>query len=124
VLKKFYEAGITSKLVKTAEILTRIKETYSPLAKETESAVLDSYNRVNLLILDEFGGKNKGAKLTQTEKALIFEIIDYRYERMLPTVIISNMAKEQLEAFIGDEGILDRLLQHCTEVVFNWESYR
>lgn len=38
----------------------------------------------------------------------MFEIINTRYERMRPTILISNQSKEELSAFIG-ERVIDRM---------------
>ncbi|HBH7937850.1 TPA: ATP-binding protein, partial [Escherichia coli] len=47
-----------------------------------------------------------------------------RYERMKPTILISNQSKDELSAFIG-ERVIDRMNDGggCT-LAFTWDSYR
>lgn len=58
------------------------------------------------------------------KKMILFEIINTRYEKMRPTILISNLTREELVTFIG-ERVLDRMSDGggCT-LAFTWESYR
>ena len=72
------------------------------------------------MIIDEVGVQFG----SEAEKLIMFEIINTRYERMKPTILISNQTKEELAAFIG-ERVLDRMSDGggCT-LSFTWDSYR
>jgi DNA replication protein DnaC len=87
------------------------------LRGSSESEVLDYYGECKLLVIDEIGRQ----KFTSFELNLFFEIIDRRWNNVLPTTIISNLtAKEFSELY--SLAILDRL--RPVEVRFNWESMR
>ena len=60
----------------------------------------------------------------KNEAPAMFEIINTRYERMKPTILISNQSKDELSAFIG-ERVIDRMNDGggCT-LAFTWDSYR
>jgi DNA replication protein DnaC len=98
------------------------KSRYIPSANttlygSTESEVLDYYGECRLLIIDEIGRQ----KFTEFELNLFFEIIDRRWNNVVPTTIITNLtAKEFSELY--SVAILDRL--QPVEVRFNWESMR
>jgi DNA replication protein DnaC len=83
----------------------------------SESEILDYYGDCKLLIIDEIGRQ----KFNDFELNLFFEIIDRRWNNVLPTTIITNLsAKEFSELY--SLAILDRL--RPIEVRFNWESMR
>lgn len=97
-----------------------VKETYNRNSDESETEVLASFIRPSLLILDEVGAQFG----SDTEKLILFEIINGRYERMRPTIVVSNLAKESLGTFLG-ERVVDRLRENGGRlVVFDWASYR
>lgn len=55
---------------------------------------------------------------------VVSALIINEYERMKPTILISNQTREELAAFIG-ERVLDRMSDGggCT-LSFTWDSYR
>jgi DNA replication protein DnaC len=83
----------------------------------SEQIVIDNLGSCRLLILDE-AGRQKG---TSFEHNLLFEIIDKRWNNMLPTTIIGNINKREFANLYG-AGTLDRLQPETIE--FNWESRR
>jgi DNA replication protein DnaC len=84
---------------------------------ETESDVLNYYGECKLLIIDEIGRQ----KFSDFEKNLFFDIIDRRWNNVLPTTIITNLTAEEFSELYS-VAILDRL--RSVEVRFNWESMR
>lgn len=101
-------------------IARKFKSTWSKNATETESDVIRIYTNPDLLIIDEVGVQFG----SEAEKLILFEIINTRYERMKPTILISNQTREELGAFIG-ERVIDRMSDGggCT-LAFTWDSYR
>lgn len=59
---------------------------------------------MDLLIIDEVGVQFGSA----AEMAILQEIINARYESILPTILISNLSPEELWAFISPR-IADRI---------------
>lgn len=88
-------------------------------AKRSKVEVFDFYGSTPMLVIDEFGTGGKQA----TEKELIANIIDMRYENDLPTVLISNLDKKQIIGILGNR-IFDRLKEICTSIEFTGESKR
>jgi DNA replication protein DnaC len=109
--------------VRFASVMTAVrtvKETYSKGSDDTERDALNEFIYPRLLVLDEVGAQFG----SDTEKLILFEIINGRYEQMKPTVVISNLAKEALGEFIGERSI-DRLRENGGRLVaFDWASYR
>lgn len=114
------EKGKSAIFTSVMGAIRRVKETYSKGSDETEGYVIDQFTRPDLLILDEVGVQFG----SDTEKLILFEIINGRYERMRPTIVISNLAKDALAQFIGERAF-DRLREGGGRLIaFDWPSYR
>ncbi len=86
----------------------------------SEQSIIDKYINIDLLILDEVGVQMG----TDSEKILIYEIINGRYEKYKPTIILSNLSFEGITKYLGVRSI-DRLKnKHGSMVVMDWKSYR
>lgn len=117
VIREFRSSvGFTTAL----RIARNFKSTWSKGSVRTEDEVIEQYTNRDLLIIDEVGVQFG----SDAEKLIMFEIINTRYERMKPTILISNQTREELSAFIG-ERVIDRMNDGggCT-LSFTWESYR
>lgn len=61
---------------------------------------------------------------SETEKLILFEILNGRYEHVLPTILISNLTETELIQYIGTR-CHDRLQEGGgASLSFLWESYR
>ncbi|XUA17467.1 ATP-binding protein [Citrobacter sp. OP27] len=102
------------------KIAREFKSTWSKASTRCEDDVIGFFTCADLLIIDEVGVQFG----SEAEKLIMFEIINTRYERMKPTILISNQNKEELAAFIG-ERVIDRMNDGggCT-LAFTWDSYR
>jgi DNA replication protein DnaC len=123
IVKGFLRTRKTVRLIKLAKLLRQIRETYSPKAKESESQILDRLKALDLLILDEVGVKAKDGATTESDKALLYEIVDDRYENIKPTILISNLNKADLDAYLAEERVIDRL-KGAKIILFDWKSFR
>ncbi|HBM9260226.1 TPA: ATP-binding protein [Citrobacter freundii] len=102
------------------KIAREYKSTWSKGSSRTEDDVIRYFTKPDLLIIDEVGVQFG----SDAEKLIMFEIINTRYERMKPTILISNQTREELAEFIGERA-LDRMSDGggCT-LSFTWDSYR
>lgn len=105
----------------TASSMSRaVKSTYSKDSQRTEHDVIREFSNKALLVVDEVGAQRK----TENELLIIQEIIDNRYQNVLPTILISNLAEDELAEYIGERA-LDRMYENGGAVVaFDWESHR
>ncbi len=110
--------------------IRRIKETWRRDSKETENQAIAALVFPDLLILDEVGQQFG----SDTEKLILFDVLNERYEKRKPTLLLANVPlddyedegriKPGLKSFLG-ERIIDRLREDGGEfVVFDWESKR
>lgn len=108
------------RIVKLSDLVRDVKATWGKEAKKSEREVMDYYSTVALLIIDEIGVQFG----SETEKMFVTEIIDNRYQAMIPTVLISNLDSDGVKKCIGDRSY-DRLREDGGRVIaFDWESHR
>lgn len=80
----------------TSDLLEKIKKTYD--AEEPTTDVVRLYSEVDFLILDDVGVE----KLTDWSLEKLYQIINYRYEFLKPTIFTSNLALSELASTTGD----------------------
>lgn len=109
-----------AKFSSVLQAVRSVKETFSRDSEKSESRAYSDLNMPDLLILDEVGIQFG----SETEKMILFEIVNGRYQNMRPTILISNLALNELSDFIG-ERVIDRMYEGGGAVLsFDWKSYR
>lgn len=112
--------GYEPLFISIIKAVRRVKETYRRDSKVTEQQVIDHFVSFDLLILDEVGVQF-GSK---AEEIIVFEIINTRYEKMKPTLIISNLPPGGMAKYLGPR-VVDRMKENDGAVVaFDWISHR
>ena len=91
-----------------------------PLADlRTTADVVEFLADVPLLVLDEIGvGFHSNAEQVQ-----MYDVIDARYQRCRPTVMISNLPPAEMKAALGERSF-DRLREGAKVLTCNWPSAR
>lgn len=113
-------AGRSALFASVLAAVRRVKQTYNKGSTETEHDAIAKFYEPDLLMLDEVGVQFG----SEAERLILFEIINGRYERVLPTILISNLPENELGAFIGDR-VMDRMKEGGGVVLaFDWESKR
>lgn len=116
VLKQGYSALFSTVL----SAVRTVKDTYRRDSEKTESDAIMDLVKPDLLVLDEVGVQFG----SDTEKLILFEIINGRYEHMRPTILLSNLDIKGLTEYLG-ERVIDRLREGGGRpIIFNWASYR
>lgn len=110
----------TVKIIDVMRLTRAVKNTWRHNSERTDDEVIDHFSSLDLLIIDEVGVQFG----TPAEITILQEIINARYESVLPTILISNLTLDQLKESIG-ERIVDRVTDGGrNHLVFGWESYR
>lgn len=100
--------------------IRRIRDTWSRKSEESESSAIASLTYPDLLILDEVGIQSG----SDSEKNQLFDVLNERYEKHKPTILLSNLTLPEVKAFLG-ERVFDRLREDGGEVIpFTWKSHR
>lgn len=100
-------------------IIRAFRRTWNGQSECSELDVLVKYCEQDLLIIDEIGVQYG----TDSERHILFEVINNRYEDLLPTILVSNLPMDELSEMLGERTV-DRLLQGGTVLTFNWPTYR
>jgi len=107
----------SGRIAKVSEIIRNIRSTYRTGASEQEA--INSWASIPLLAINEIGIQYG----TEAEKNLIFEVLDMRYENVLPTIMISNLTISDMKEFVGGR-VIDRMLENAQVLTLTWRSYR
>ena len=84
-----------------------------------ESEVFDDYTAPSLLVVDEVG-RHKDSKHAADS---LFALFDSRYREVRPTILVSNMTKDEFVEYLG-EAMISRLRQDGQMLGFYWEDQR
>jgi DNA replication protein DnaC len=97
-----------------------IKDTWNKTSTENESKAVAALIFPDLLILDEVGVQFG----SETEKLILFDVLNERYEKRKPTLLISNLTMDEVSVYLG-ERIVDRMKEDGGQfIVFDWSSFR
>ncbi|MDB5806265.1 MAG: IstB domain protein ATP-binding protein [Betaproteobacteria bacterium] len=109
------------------EIVVRVREAWkgnesASGPRLTEREVIAEFAAFDLLIIDEVGRSYRNRE--GTDPVELFNVIDARYRRLKPTLLISNLEGAAIAQAIGTAAY-DRLREGGGEVLnFEWDSHR
>ncbi|HHX64594.1 MAG TPA: ATP-binding protein [Chloroflexi bacterium] len=86
IANRALERGVPVLFVVVPDLLDHLRAAYAPSSPVTYDELFDQVRNVELLILDDLGTQN--ATSWAAEK--LFQILNYRYNARLPTVITTN----------------------------------
>lgn len=135
--KTHFAAAISMELIKQGysvimqtqnDILATIKTAYDNFSDYSEEELSGRYKRVSLLVIDDLGKY----PATVWGVAALYDIINYRYEEQLPTIITTNYNEydliKRLTTADGDSvsitTIISRLRQTTDVITMAWDDYR
>ena len=100
--------------------IRRVKDTWVKGCAESESQAIATLVSPDLLILDEVGVQFG----SDFERNILFDVLNERYEKRRPTILLSNLPVADVTAYLG-ERVIDRIREDGgARIVFDWESYR
>ena len=118
VLREILQQGRTGLIITAEAMIRRIRDAWSDRGG-TDVDVVGQLVKLDLLIIDEIG-VSRG---TADEKLQIQRVINARYEHKKPSILITNLGRDELVAEVGDR-VADRVRDGGGLLVFNWESRR
>ena len=90
------------------DLLDHLRATFSPNSDTTYDELFESLRNTALLILDDLGTHTA----TPWAREKLYQLINHRYNRRLPTVITMNMESEEIDprlwSRINDAGLTTR----------------
>lgn len=107
-------------LTSVLRIIRAVRRTWAKDSDSSEEDVIHHYTSRDLLIIDEVGIQYG----SDSEMIILFDILNTRYERQLPTVLISNLSPGEISSVIG-ERLTDRMVEgDGATLIFDWTSFR
>jgi DNA replication protein DnaC len=76
------------------DFLDHLRSTFSPESKISYDQLFESVKNALLLVLDDFGKQTT----TPWAKEKLYQVINYRYNAQLPTVITTNCSTDELDS--------------------------
>jgi DNA replication protein DnaC len=92
------------------DFLDHLRSTFTPESKISYDHLFEAVKSTPLLVLDDFGRQTT----TPWAQEKLYQVINYRYNAELPTVITSNYAPEEL-----DSAICSRFRDSMIVMLFN-----
>lgn len=119
IIQGAIEAGKTAAYLSTYDLVLIARSTYGNRGGPSLKEELAALTEVDLLALDEVG-----ARTGNEDGWLLAALIDARYRRQKPTIVVSNLAPQALTEYLGVR-VMDRLCEGKGVIVpFAWESHR
>ena len=110
----------TAAFTSVQRMILRVKDSWRKDSTESETDVLDMLVYPDLLVIDEIGVQFG----SEFEKNFMFLLLNERYEKSRPTLLLSNLTAVEVKTFLG-ERIYDRLREDGGQAVsFDWKSHR
>jgi len=104
------KAGKPVLFVVVPDFLDHLRYTFSPESKVSYDQLFESVKNAPLLILDDFGEQSS----TPWAQEKLYQVINYRYNARLPTVITTCCSTDEIE-----DRISSRLVDSKISLVFN-----
>ncbi|MFA6325044.1 MAG: ATP-binding protein [Candidatus Paceibacterota bacterium] len=103
-----------------SSLISFLKEdVVSTQGSSIESNLSTILNHKGLLIIDDLGSQ----KMTEWVQDRIYEIVNKRYEDVVPTIFTSNLSMQDLSGVIGDR-ITSRIIGSCNIIKLDGEDRR
>lgn len=90
------------------DFLDQIRDSFNDNSPYREGTLMQEVKTAPILILDDLGAHN----YTDWSVKTIFAILNYRLNYELPTIVTTNLEREQLEELLGSR-VYSRLLEMC-----------
>jgi DNA replication protein DnaC len=106
---------------KLSSIMRRVKGNFSS-QEETEEHFLKRLSEIPILVIDEVGR----AGGTAYESSFMFDLLDNRYDNLLPTILVSNLPVEgetSMTSYLGI-SVMDRINENSLDIPCEWGNYR
>lgn len=127
IAMKLINQGVPVICKTSIDLLASIKQSYERDSTVNEEDIIEAYNTVDLLVIDDLGKE----RATEWSVPILYRIINDRYENMLPTVITTNYNTDDLIDKLNAsndnekaEAIISRFKGSASCVTMAWEDYR
>lgn len=118
LVRALLERDYSAAYVNAMDMLSAVKDTWGQ-AGQRSGDVVSQFIAPQMLVIDEVGLQGQ----SNVDYSLLFAIINGRYERRRPMVVISNKTPKELSQHLN-ERVMDRLVENSEILTFEWPSFR
>ena len=115
IANAFISRGIPVLFGTYSEHLEKLREEFDSKKRE----YLSMMKNTPVLVLDDIGKERK----SEWTQQIIFDVVNYRYEHLLPTIITTNFDADGLANHVGG-AVWSRLYEMCSAVATSGKDYR
>jgi DNA replication protein DnaC len=119
LIRDAVEAERTALYIRASDLFRELRSTFRTDADESERDVLQRICSVGFLVIDE---AHEGAG-TDYEARILTDIVDARYNRVLSTLLLSNLMADAFAQAAGP-SIVSRMHECGGAIVCDWPSFR
>ena len=117
IANSIISSGHSALFTTAGDLIRQIRATWNRQSEKTEEQIIRELAAIDLLLIDEVGVQHG----TESERILLFEVINRRYEQIKPTLIISNLPIKSsdglcLKDFLGARAF-DRLRENGGKLI-------
>ena len=105
IVNYLYQAGKPALFVVVPEFLDHLRSTFSPESRVSYDKLFESVKTTSLLVLDDFGEQ----ATTPWAQEKLYQVINYRYNAQLPTVITTRCSLSDIESRISSRFVDPKL---------------
>jgi len=102
-----------------AEFMEEIRQGFNDNDAASERNTMDKFAHATMLVIDEIDN----CLATDFGQRKIKQVVDDRYRRELPTILITNLDRKALAKLLP-EPVLDRIRECGKGYHFDWPSFR
>ena len=84
--------GLQVVFMTAADLLDRLRNTFSNKDEQTLKEVLNKLENVKVLVIDDYGAESD----TEWAREKLFQLLNFRHARTLPTVITTNLPLDEM----------------------------
>lgn len=100
-----YQQGKAALFIVVPEFLDHLRSTFNPDSKKSYDQLFEKVKTTPLLILDDFGEQAS----TQWAQEKLYQVINYRYNAQLPTVVTTRCSLEEIESRVSSRFVDPKL---------------
>lgn len=107
-----------------ARFISRVQRAYSGDQGVNARDIVFAASSAPVAVIDDMGDYDRGNQpISNDQRRITYEIISYRHERVMPTLITTNLEPGQFEAQFGAR-IYQRIVELCHVVPMGGQSLR
>ena len=110
------DRGVPTLFGTYSEHLEKIREEFDSTGKKQ---YMSKMKNTPLIVLDDIGKERK----TDWTQSVLFDIINYRYEHLLPVILTTNFDADGLANYV-EAAVWSRLYETCSAVMTKGDDYR